>query len=123
MGPETEVPIEMGHCVDCSQPWSMTDEEKRWWLDRIRLDGAHFPKRCATCRKRRTAERAKEQICSNSIERFLDEYNAGSLEPGDFFIRLTSVLSEVKLLEARTRDLSIKLRLATEAKGVKRAHK
>jgi hypothetical protein len=55
--PAVTAPHEPRTCVECGEPFTLTDGERQW----IVRKGLHLPKRCAPCRARRQREREQER--------------------------------------------------------------
>jgi hypothetical protein len=97
--------LEMPPCVDCGKAWAMPEPEKLLWENRVKLDGAVFPKRCRGCRDRRRKAKSMETLCSTGIAQLLEDYNGGNIDPENMFHRLETVLFDVKALERRIQKL------------------
>ncbi len=51
--------MDMGLCVDCNEPWSMTSREWADWDDLVKRKGLHWPKRCKSCRTEKRGQQPK----------------------------------------------------------------
>lgn len=116
-----QLKVPMAPCHDCNGAWSMSPAEVRMWENRIRMDGAVFPKRCSTCRGKRREARAKEVLCSNSVEQLLKDYEGARIDsPQAMINRLETLMFDVRALERRIQKANEDLNLLRKGKHANR---
>ena len=103
--------ITTGQCIQCNGPINMTITEKDWWEEKVEstkqydkdgkliAEGAHFPRRCKSCRQERKVKRIRENACSTSLRSMIIDYETDKIDVDGLISKLEQLVVDVEALE------------------------
>jgi hypothetical protein len=70
--------IEMGDCIACKKPWTMTPSEHRFYTTKMEEEAAKggsftIPKRCLTCRQAKNRCRMTPTLLIRKVEKMIQQ--------------------------------------------------